>query len=58
MTMKPINPARLAEGQRQLGVILAGAGVIAGLLDGADPVVAAGITALGAWLMYLGALED
>ena len=58
MVMKLINPARLAEGQRQLGVILAAAGIIAGLLEGADPVVAAGITALGALMMYLGALED
>jgi hypothetical protein len=56
--MKRINPARLAEGQRHLGVILAAAGVIAGLLEGANPVMAAGIATLGAWLMYLGALED
>ena len=56
--MKHVNPGRLAEGQRQLGVILAAAGIIAGLMEGADPILAAGITALGAGLMYLGALED
>ena len=56
--MKPVNPSRLAEGQRQLGVILAAAGIIAGLLEGADSLLAGGITALGATLMYLGSLED
>ena len=56
--MKHVNSGHLAEGQRQLGVILAAAGIIAGLLEGADPILAAGITALGAGLMYLGALED
>lgn len=56
--MKRPNPDRLAEGQRQLGVILAAAGIIAGMLEGADPLMAAAISVFGTSLMWLGSLED
>ena len=56
--MQHVNPERLAEGQRHLGVILTAAGVIGTLLENANPVLAGLCCLLGLALMWLGSLED
>ena len=56
--IKKPNPKTLAEDVRRFGLILAAAGVVAGVLEGTNVLLSAGLAAAGGALVWLGNLEE
>ncbi len=56
--MKKPNPKTLAEDVRRFGLILAAAGVVAGVLEDTNVSLSAGLAAAGGAPVWLGNLEE